>query len=55
MTKKHFIEIAATIKRLKDDGMDEATLRKVATELCRTFRGINPAFQSLRFLEACGF
>jgi hypothetical protein len=55
MTKKHFIEIAATIKYQKDGGADAATLYAVAAALCRTFKKLNPAFDMERFMIACGF
>lgn len=55
MTRKHFIEIAATIKALKANGADAATLKAIAGELAITFKKLNPAFDKARFLAACGF
>ena len=56
MTKKHFIEIAATIKALHGlVGADTATLNAVATKLAAVFKEANPRFDKARFLAACGF
>jgi hypothetical protein len=55
MSRKHFIEIAATIKALQATGGDVATLRAVAGELATTFKKLNPNFDRARFLAACGF
>ena len=54
MTKKHFIAVAADIRRVKDTG-DAETARRIAEFLCDTFKRLNPAFDRSRFMVACGF
>ena len=50
MTKKHFIEVAATIRAMPD----RAVRRVAAKELAATFKRINPRFDHHRFYKACG-
>lgn len=54
MTKKHFITIAADIKRLAATG-DRAAVRSFAESLCVTFARLNSNFDRSRFMSACGF
>ena len=59
MTKKHFIRIAADLKRYVDQtpeiGIERGILRGIANDLCDTFKSDNPAFDKARFIAACGF
>lgn len=56
MTKKHFIAIAALIKKLKDEpGTNEYTLRYTAIGLAGVFEQANPLFDRAKFLKAAGF
>lgn len=57
MTKKHFIAIAADIRReLNRVAGAEAceALERMARSLCAVFAQFNPAFDRGRFLAACG-
>jgi len=67
MTKKHFIEIAATLKSERDSWIvdhqqtdDPAAytgptpLDGTVLRLASTFKSINPNFDRARFLAACG-
>lgn len=65
MSKKHFIAIAATIRRqidaiasanytTRDMHTSIDTLRVTAHNLCNVFADANPAFDRARFLTACG-
>jgi len=47
MSRKHFIEIAKTLKE------NQASLELIK-ELCFTFKRINPRFDRQRFISACG-
>jgi len=58
MTRKHFVEIAATIKSERDAatarGESTTALDNAARGLCVTFKTANSAFDRQRFLTACG-
>jgi len=58
MTRKHFVEIAATIKSERDAatarGESTTALDNTTRDLCRVFKSANSAFDRSRFLTACG-
>lgn len=57
MTKKHFIAIAAIIKRQMGMAPVEAhyTVREITEALAAEFKKANPAFDKQRFMTAAGF
>lgn len=56
MTKKHFIEIAETIRlNIQNAQADDApALEALVHDLARDFKYFNSAFDKDRFLKACG-
>ena len=63
MSRKHFIQIAASIKNHLDQtqGQDsytaaagESAIRRLAISLADDFGGFNSNFNRRRFLRACG-
>ncbi len=50
MTRKHFEAIATILS----ERSDQAAVRNMAHDLAAYFKIINPAFDTIRFLEACG-
>ena len=64
MSRKHYIEIAADLKRRRDEeydkfmrGSDEPThllVDRIAEDLAVIFKRDNPNFDRQRFLTACG-
>ena len=54
MSKKHYIRVAAMIKRrlCADNASD---FRSLAVELGDFFKSDNPNFNYDRFMQACGF
>ena len=51
MTRKHFIEVAATIAAAN---ITDTARRHIAGDLADTFAGINSNFKRQTFLDACG-
>lgn len=57
MSKKHFVAIAATIRReleYADDTSSQMAIEDTAKALCSDFARFNGAFDRGRFLAACG-
>ncbi len=57
MTKKHFVKIAAILREHMDSAPDvyEADrVKRIAQDLSAEFRQINPNFDPVKFLKACG-
>jgi hypothetical protein len=57
MTRKHYVAIAATIRRQYDaaeSGEARLAIATLARELCADFKVANRAFDRSRFLTACG-
>lgn len=65
MTRKHFESIAANIRwqvvaNLVTHGNPvdphlHNVLRSLTSDMCATFRTINPNFNTAQFVQACGF
>jgi hypothetical protein len=59
MTKKHYIKIAALIRKQADrddlNGYQDEMLHDLTTDLCAILKDDNPAFDKDRFMTACGF
>ncbi len=56
MTKRHFIALAALVKRIADRGdlISREDAGDLCEELCELCRGFNTAFDESRFRRACG-
>lgn len=58
MSKKHFIVIAAIIRRhLKRsyNALETSRIRLLVNSLCYEFKKVNKRFNKARFLKACGY
>lgn len=58
MTKKHYVIIAAILKRWKPTPADTKEYRvwsSIVYDITTTLEKYNPLFDRARFLEACGF
>jgi hypothetical protein len=53
MTKKHFVKIAATIRYFVENPQP-LVADKLAKALAGEFKQINPNFDRVKFLKACG-
>jgi len=57
MTKKHFQEVADTIKFNYGQASTTKELKlieNIVDDLCSTFKNLNSLFDSTRFKKACG-
>lgn len=54
MSKKHFIDMAARFKRLRETGADPRTLERCIAEFCSVSAEANPRFDRHRFILATG-
>jgi hypothetical protein len=56
LTKKHFEKIAQTIRAMaQHDLFSKQNMEQLSIELCAVFKEINPRFNQIKFLTACGF
>lgn len=55
MTRKHFVQVAESIKKMVDKNSKNDNLKAVIDHLCLTFKEINPAFKADLFKKACGY
>lgn len=54
MTRKHFEAIAYIVNVARQE-FDSETAERIAGDLAAYFQGLNPNFDRVRFLTACGF
>lgn len=59
MTRRDYVRIAQAINSARYDARDNAdtcrTLHVLASRICKDEADLNPRFDEVRFMKACGF